>query len=151
MLRALAESQVGPGLTRHRCAVCAYAAGADAALGAWTYPEVAPLTGTFPEGARTTVTVNAYERSPAARAACIAHHGSSCSVCGMNFEQTYGTAGKGLIHVHHLKALASVGTKYQVDPVADLRPVCANCHTMIHRREPIYSIEEVRAMLRERR
>lgn len=151
VLRVLAESQAGLRLTRHRCAVCAYAAGAEAQLGAWTYPELAPAEGTFPEGARMTVTVSAYERSAAARAVCIERHGTSCSVCGMNFETTYGPAGKGLIHVHHLRPLAAVGTEYQVDPVADLRPVCPNCHAMIHRGEPMHSIEAVQAMLRERR
>jgi hypothetical protein len=147
VLRALPDSQAGPGLTRHRCAVCAYAAGADAALGAWTYPEVAPSSGMFPEGAQTVVTVNAYERSAAARAACIAHHGANCSACGMNFEQTYGPVGKGFIHVHHLKALASIGIEYNVDPVADLRPICPNCHAMLHRGEPMHSIEDLRTML----
>ena len=150
VLRSLPESQAGPGVTRHRCAVCAYAAGADAAFGARIFPEIAVPKGTFPEGARTTVTINAYERNAAARLACIAHYGSICSVCGMNFERTYGSVGRGLIHVHHLKALASVATAYHVDPVADLRPVCPNCHAIIHRREPMYSIEDVWAMLRER-
>ncbi len=150
VLRALPESQAGLGLTRHRCAVCAYAAGAETQLGVWTYPEVVPSEGTFPEGARTTVTVNAYERSAAARAACIAHHGENCAVCGMNFEATYGPAGKGLIHVHHLRSLASVATEYQIDPVADLRPVCPNCHAMIHRGEPMRTIEDLRTMLQAR-
>lgn len=148
VLRALPESQAGLELTRHRCAVCAYAAGAEVELGAGMYPEVAPSEGTFPEGARKTVIVNAYERSAAARAACIAHHGANCSVCGMNFQAMYGSVGKGLIHVHHLKALATVETAYEVDPIADLRPVCPNCHAMIHRREPMHSLEEVKTMLR---
>lgn len=148
VLRALPESQAGLGLTRHRCAVCAYAAGAESGTGAQTYPEIVSSSGTFPEGARASVTVNAYERNAAARAACIAHHGLSCSVCGMNFEEMYGLAGKGLIHVHHLRALASVGAEYEVDPVADLRPVCPNCHAMIHRGNRMYSLEAVRGMLR---
>ncbi len=142
VLRALPESQAGPGLTRHRCTVCAYAAGAAGAVGTSTFPELAPETGTFAEGARTTVTVNAYERSAPARAACIAHHGSSCSVCGMSFEATYGPPGKGLIHVHHLKALASIGSEYAIDAIEDLRPVCPNCHAMIHRGDPMYSIAD---------
>lgn len=150
VLRVLPESQAGLGLTRHRCAVCAYASGAEAATRAQTYPEIAPSSGTFPEGARMTVTVNAYERNAAARAACIAHHGVGCSVCGMNFEETYGPAGKGLIHVHHLRALASVGAAYEVDPVADLRPVCPNCHAMIHRGDPMHSIQAIQAMLRRK-
>ena len=150
VLKALPESQAGPGLTRHRCAVCAYAAGAAGAVGTWTFPELAPSNGLFAEGARMSVTVNAYERNAAARAACIAHHGASCTVCGMNFEETYGPAGKGLIHVHHLKALASVGTEYIVDPVADLRPVCPNCHAMLHRGEPVFTIEAVKGMLKNK-
>ena len=64
----------------------------------------------------------------------------------MNFEATYGPAGKGLIHVHHLKTLASIGAEYEIDPVADLRPVCPNCHAMIHHGEPMHSIEDVRAI-----
>jgi predicted HNH restriction endonuclease len=34
-----------------------------------------------------------------------------------------------------------------VDPIQDLRPVCPNCHAVIHRGDPIHSIEAVRAML----
>lgn len=135
---------------RHRCAVCARAAGAEGATGAQTHPEIAPSVGTYPEGARTTVTVNAYECNAAARAACIAHHGVSCSVCDMNFEETYGPVGRGFIHVHHLRSLASVGTEYEVDPVTDLRPVYPNCHAMLHRGEPMHTIGDVRAMLRHR-
>ena len=151
VLRALPESQAGLGLTRHRCAVCAYAAGAEAATGAQTYPEIAPSVGTSPEGARTTVTVNAHECNAAARATCIARHGVSCSVCDMNFPETYGPVGRGFIHVHHLiRSLASVGTEYEVDPVADLGPVCPNCHATLHRGEPMHPIGDVRAMLRHR-
>jgi len=36
----------------------------------------------------------------------------------------------------------------QLDPVKDLRPICPNCHAMIHRREPPYTIEDLRVMLR---
>jgi hypothetical protein len=35
------------------------------------------------------------------------------------------------------------GEEYEVDPVKDLRPVCPNCHAMIHRRSPPLSIEEI--------
>jgi hypothetical protein len=34
-----------------------------------------------------------------------------------------------------------------VDPVNDLKPVCPNCHAMIHRRTPPYSLEELRGLL----
>ena len=56
---------------------------------------------TFVEGAKRIVAVNSYERSSTARNACIAHYGTRCVVCSFNFAETYGTAGEGLIHVHH--------------------------------------------------
>ena len=37
--------------------------------------------------------------------------------------------------------------EYTVDPVKDLRPVCPNCHAVLHRRIPAFSIEEVRGFL----
>lgn len=96
------------------------------------------------EGAVSRIVVNAYERNPAARRACIEHYGSACAVCHFDFEEFYGDLGRGYIHVHHLRELASIGEEYQVDPIADLRPVCPNCHAMLHRRQPALSIESLR-------
>jgi 5-methylcytosine-specific restriction protein A len=84
------------------------------------------------EGAGVAVTVNRYERNPAARAACIAHYGATCQVCDMDFVAIYGDIGKGFIHVHHLKPLAEIDAEYSVNPIFDLRPICTNCHAMIH-------------------
>jgi len=53
-------------------------------------------------------------------------------VCKFNFEETYGEIGKGFIHVHHIKPLASSG-ETRVDPYNDLVVVCPNCHSIIHR------------------
>lgn len=110
------------------------------------YPEVVGDDGLF-EGAKKTVQVNSYERSNKARNQCIAYHGIECVICGINFYDAYGEIGKGFIHVHHLKEISLVGAEYRVDPVKDLRPVCPNCHAMLHRRKPAYSIEEITAML----
>jgi hypothetical protein len=76
------------------------------------------------------------ERNPRARALCIAHHGSKCTVCGFDFGETYGALGSGFIEVHHLSPLSSAQARRSVDPVKDLVPVCSNCHRMLHRREP---------------
>lgn len=108
--------------------------------------EVAP--GTFPEGATRPVTVNAYERSAEGRKMCIAHHGFLCSVCGFDFEKTYGEIGAGFIEVHHLKPLSSLGKGYRLNPIEDLRPVCPNCHAMLHRKKPVYSIQRLRALVK---
>ena len=80
--------------------------------------------------------VNAYERDPRTRLACVRHFGCRCSVCDLSFEERYGEAGRDLIHVHHLKPLSLADDVYDLDPVEDLRPVCPNRHAMLHRREP---------------
>ena len=110
-------------------------------------PQEVPSAETYPEGATKRITVNAYERSRKAARRCVEHHGYHCSVCGFNFARIYGEVGEGYIHVHHLKPLSEVGSGYRVDPIQDLRPVCPNCHAMIHRRIPPYGIEELGEML----
>jgi hypothetical protein len=99
-------------------------------------------------GGRRRVWVNAFERDPKARDACLKAHGYRCAVCGFLFEERYGNLGKGFIHVHHLKPLSLTTGTYQLDPITDLRPVCPNCHAMLHQREPILTIEQLRAVLR---
>jgi predicted HNH restriction endonuclease len=85
------------------------------------------------EGAFKRVTVNAYERNLKAREECIKHYGAKCFVCEFDFENVYGELGAGFIHVHHLIEISTIGETYEVDPVKDLRPVCPNCHAMLHR------------------
>ena len=36
---------------------------------------------------------------------------------------------------------------YDVDPINDLMPVCPNCHAMLHRRTPPFSVEELAASI----
>ena len=103
----------------------------------------------FLEGSLRTMQVNAYERSSKARAECIRVHGTACVICGFSFEKTYGEKAKGYIHVHHLVPLAEVGASYEVDPAKDLRPVCPNCHAVIHLNKVSRTIEEVAGMLQE--
>lgn len=149
VLAALPDSQAGSGIQRHKCCVCAYREGDGDAIPFrdFTFPDEVSNTEALIEGAGKQVTVNIYERNPLARLRCIEHYGYACSVCGLDFEVAYGPLGKGLIHVHHLQTLASVAKPYEVDPVADLRPVCPNCHAMIHRKTPPYTLDEVRQML----
>lgn len=94
------------------------------------------------------VHMNAYENNPEARAICIAHHGSRCRVCSMDFKRTYGAIGEGYIQVHHVPPEGGATDAYVLDPVMDLVPVCANCHAMLHRgREKPRSVEELRRVL----
>jgi 5-methylcytosine-specific restriction protein A len=93
------------------------------------------------------VYVNRYERSPQARALCLSHYGSRCCCCDVLLEEIYGAAARDVIHVHHLTALSAIPEGAEIDPITDLRPVCPNCHCVIHTTEPPHTIEEVRTML----
>lgn len=101
----------------------------------------------LPEGEVTRVEVNRYERSPFNRQACITIHGCICKICDFNYENKYGTLGKGFIHVHHIVPLSQLGPDYRVNPEKDLIPVCANCHAMIHKRNPPYSVDELKSII----
>ena len=97
----------------------------------------------YAEGKSKSVTSKTYDRSPLARQACIEHYGYTCCVCGFNFERVYGPLGENYIEVHHLKPIADIGKEYLIDPIKDLRPVCANCHRMLHKQRPPLSVEEL--------
>jgi hypothetical protein len=102
------------------------------------------------EGAVCRITVNAYERNDEARARCIERHGAVCCICGFDFGAMYGEVAEGYIHVHHVRPLSEIGKEYEVDPVADLRPVCPNCHAVVHMRGECRTIEEVKKLLDHR-
>jgi predicted HNH restriction endonuclease len=114
--------------------------------------EEVPAGSTYGEGSVERILINRYERDPRAREDCIKHYGAKCVLCGFDFVTVYGEvmARRG-INVHHLNQLSSVGADYQVDPIQDLRPVCPNCHAVLHRREPPHSLEDVRGFLKARR
>jgi 5-methylcytosine-specific restriction protein A len=103
------------------------------------------------EGAVVRVAVNKYERSAFARKVCLEHFGAVCAVCDLRFEVIYGPMGRGYIHVHHLMPLSSIGKEYVVDPVRHLRPVCPNCHAMLHMEDPPITIEKLRSIVEKSR
>ncbi|MBK7873847.1 MAG: HNH endonuclease [Saprospiraceae bacterium] len=98
-----------------------------------------------------TVVVDRYERHPKARAKCIEYWKCTCSVCEFDFEKVFGDLGKGFIHVHHLTPLSEIGKEYEVDPIKDLRPICPNCHAMIHRENPPLTIEQLKLVINKNR
>ena len=106
-------------------------------------PDELPEDRTYTEGACIRILVNRYERDSRARGDCIAAYGFQCSVCQFDFKQYYGDVGKEYIHVHHLISLSELRGEYELNPVRDLRPVCPNCHAMLHRRVPPFTIEEL--------
>jgi 5-methylcytosine-specific restriction protein A len=110
-------------------------------------PEEIEPNKTFPEGASKTVTINAYERNSKAKVACIKFYGYICAVCNRKLSDTYGNIASQIIHVHHLVPISEIKKEYQLDPIRDLRPVCPNCHAVIHSTQPALTIEELKAHL----
>jgi hypothetical protein len=104
-------------------------------------PEEVPAA--YTEGNSVTVQINRYEREPRARSACLRHYGYFCSACGISIREAYGTNTE-IVHVHHLVPLSTVKKEYNLNPIEDLRPVCPNCHAVIHSSSPALTIEEIK-------
>jgi 5-methylcytosine-specific restriction protein A len=101
----------------------------------------------FPEGAVCRIEVNRYERDRRNRAAALAIHGYVCMACDCDMERTYGAVAAGLIEVHHTTPVSQIDPSYVLDPRTDLVPLCPNCHAVVHRRSPPYSVGDLRTML----
>ena len=86
--------------------------------------------GTYPQGAVTRVEVNRYERTrtpggPASRTTAPAARPAGSP-------SKDGEIGRDFIHVHHVVPVSQLGSGYELDPITDLVPLCANCHAMAH-------------------
>lgn len=103
----------------------------------------------FLEGKSKIIVVNGYERNKKARKECLDFYGLNCQVCDFNFEEKFGKIGEGFIHVHHIKEISSIKKEYKVDPIKDLIPVCPNCHSMLHRKNPAFTVNELRKILKK--
>lgn len=68
-----------------------------------------------------------------------------CSICGFDFEKTYGELGVAFIEAHHIRPLSEGGERKT--HLGDLRAVCSNCHRMLHRQLGI-SIDDLRNLLK---
>ena len=119
--------------------------------------EIEESTGNLVEGLKKQVTVNAYERNPKARRACVNHYLKKnngklkCEICGFDFGEVYGDEFKSKIHIHHKVEISSIGAEYKIDPTKDLIPICPNCHLIAHSKKPAYTPDEIRAMIRRNR
>lgn len=113
------------------------------------FPDEVDSSKKYSEGKTRQVTVNSYERNPLARQECIEHFGLNCQVCDFNFQEVFGELGENFIHVHHLIDISTIGKEYSVNPKTDLIPVCPNCHAMLHKQKPPYSISELKKILQK--
>jgi hypothetical protein len=92
-----------------------------------------------------------FARNPALVRAAKQHHGYTCQVCEFNFHATYGDLGEKFIEAHHLDPLSerpeSQWTDELTTSVDRIAVLCSNCHRMVHRRRPAYSLDELRQHL----
>lgn len=70
-----------------------------------------------------------------------------CEICGFDFEKVYGKIGYGFIEAHHLKPVSMMkeGEKTRVE---DIVLLCSNCHSMVHRKKPWLSKEELSSLIK---
>lgn len=66
-----------------------------------------------------------YERNSINREKAIKIHSTQCAICGFDFEEVYGERGKGFIEIHHRNLLSKPEEERQINPQADLIPVCS--------------------------
>jgi predicted HNH restriction endonuclease len=72
----------------------------------------------------------------------------NCEACSFDFEERYGSRGKGFIEAHHTKPVETLveGSKTKLE---DLALLCANCHRMVHAARPWLSIEALQTLLKQ--
>jgi len=105
----------------------------------------------YHDGNSVSVLVNRYERDPRARADFLSNHPMTCDACGFSFEDVYGKIGIGTIEVHHKVPLHTVPGGYDVNPKKDFDGLCSNCHTIIHKRVPALTIQELKELLHRKK
>lgn len=65
-----------------------------------------------------------------------------CSVCAFDFAEAYGAVGEGYIEAHHVEPVG-LREGETVTMLADLIPVCSNCHSMLHRQMPALTADRL--------
>lgn len=78
--------------------------------------------------------------------------GLRCTVCGFCFADHYPELGDGYIELHHEKPLYQYEEEdfeqFLPKAIENLKPLCANCHRMIHRRKEPLTVAELTALLK---
>lgn len=101
------------------------------------------------EGRKIVTPSTRHERSRNNRLACLAANGYRCKVCGINFEEKYGAIGAGFMEVHHKNPVSTMEQEQYVNPVKDLVPLCPNCHAMVHRKDPPFTVDELKLLIKK--
>lgn len=65
-----------------------------------------------------------------------------CEACGFDFKEVYGDIGEGFCEVHHLRPLSEENGEVETR-LQDLAIICSNCHRIIHKTDPMFSIKKL--------
>lgn len=108
------------------------------------------------EGKIDTRTAKIRARSAALRNAAIAYYSEGgelrCAVCDFSFAEKYGVLGEGFIEIHHEKPICEYeqdgNEQFISEAVKDVKPLCANCHRMVHRnRKSLLTVDELKQII----
>ena len=102
----------------------------------------------YAEGTAYQAVLNKYERNPINRELCLAKKGYRCNICNFDFKEVYGSIGKHFIEVHHITPVSMLGSGYKINIDEDLIPVCSNCHSMLHKKNPPYLPDELKSIIK---
>jgi len=96
------------------------------------------------EGQRKVIQSIRYERNTQNRIKALEYHGTTCLACEFSFNNHYGeNLARNFIEVHHIKPVSE--GEAEINPETDLVPLCSNCHSMIHRENPMpQNISEIK-------
>lgn len=71
----------------------------------------------------------------------------NCEICGFSFENIYGLVGEKFCEVHHIRVLSENNEGELTITLDDLAILCSNCHRVIHKKRPAYTINEVKSLI----
>ena len=74
-------------------------------------------------------------------------HGYTCKACGLLMEDKYGKVARNSVEVHHIIPVSLMGESRVVDPINELVPLCPNCHTIAHKGNPPFGVEQITNMI----
>lgn len=104
----------------------------------------------FDEGREREIRTNRAERNRKAVKQAKELHGTTCQVCGFDFDRVYGDHGAGFIEAHHLLPVAEAAKrkKRTIDVREEMAVLCSNCHRMIHRGGRVLTLDELHEIVR---
>lgn len=85
----------------------------------------------------------------AKKAAVRAERGTlACEACGFDFSHSYGSWACNFCEIHHRLALAESASERTMT-LGDLAVLCSNCHRVIHRVDPMPTVEQLASHIRK--